>query len=162
MDLPKWLYLTCKRGDIKPYLRQYPKPPSKTKSRSALVSSKSGEEAHGLLWLVIIASEYDMASPTPFIRPVHPGVLVIPTWTNQHNCSIFIEEQEIEEKLFREYIDVDNDILKQHVYDIKSLYLNELRDDVLNTIYGDVAMDLEYLFENYEIVEHGEIDLKEE
>ena len=22
MDLPKWLYLTCKRGDIKPYLRQ--------------------------------------------------------------------------------------------------------------------------------------------
>ena len=24
MDLPKWLYLTCKMGDIKPYLRQEP------------------------------------------------------------------------------------------------------------------------------------------
>ena len=23
MDLPKWLYLTCKRGDIKPYLRHF-------------------------------------------------------------------------------------------------------------------------------------------
>ena len=48
------------------------------------VPTDLGGGDHGHLGLVLTATEYANISATPYLKPVHPGILTIPVGTAQH------------------------------------------------------------------------------
>ena len=48
------------------------------KSNAARVPTNLGGGAHGHLGLILTPAEYALISATPYVRPVHPGPLVLP------------------------------------------------------------------------------------
>ena len=57
------------------------------KSNAAAVTSDLGGGRHGHLGLVLTPAEYAIVTHVPYVRPVHPGVLVIPPGTTQHETT---------------------------------------------------------------------------
>lgn len=50
----------------------------KIKANASVVQSDLGGGAHGHLGLVLVPLEYANSSATPYLRPAHPGPLIIP------------------------------------------------------------------------------------
>ena len=48
------------------------------KSNATSVTSDLGGGGHGHLGIVLTPAEYAVISPIPYVRPVHPGPLVVP------------------------------------------------------------------------------------
>ena len=57
------------------------------KSNACSVTSDLGGGAHGHLGLLLTPTEYAITSPTPYVRPVHPGVLTIAQGTAHHEAT---------------------------------------------------------------------------
>ena len=62
------------------------------KTNSQTIPSNLGGGAHGHLGLVLNAAQYALLSNAPFIRPAHPGTLVIPPNTTQHMYTTMREQ----------------------------------------------------------------------
>ena len=57
------------------------------KANAASLSCDLGGGAHGHLGLMLSPPEYTNVSVTPYVRPVHPGTLVIPAGTSNHEAT---------------------------------------------------------------------------
>ena len=58
------------------------------KANATTVPTELGGGAYGHLGLVLTPEEYNnVAELTPYVRPEHPGPLVIPTGTTQHEAT---------------------------------------------------------------------------
>ena len=77
------------------------------KANAMAVSSELGGGRHGHLGLVLTQQEYARVSQTPYTRPAHPGVLVIPANTTQHESTRLQKEHKEAIKLFRETSDLE-------------------------------------------------------
>ena len=62
------------------------------KSNASAVTTEIGGGAHGHLGLVLTPAEYATVLAVPYVRPVHPGALVIAPGTTQHETSRLREE----------------------------------------------------------------------
>ena len=77
------------------------------KSNAISVTSDLGGGAHGQLGLVLIPAEYAAISPVPYVCPVHPGPLVVPAGTAQHEARRLQDDHKETIGLFCETIDVE-------------------------------------------------------
>ena len=77
------------------------------------VHSNLGGGAHGLLGLVLTATEYALVSNTPFVRPVHPGPLTLPVGNNVTNLQQETAQDTHKEavRIFQEVTQVEKALL---------------------------------------------------
>ena len=99
-------------------------------ANATLVHSNLGGGAHGLLGLVLLPTEYALASQTPFICLIHPGALVLPAGqgvTNlQRKMACDAHNEAI--RVFTEVNMVKKALIKQVSAALPELYLQQFRD----------------------------------
>ena len=72
------------------------------KANAASVSTDLGGGANGHLGLMLSPMEYANASLVPYVKPVHPGTLVIHPGTTQHESTRLQEAFKEELRQYRE------------------------------------------------------------
>ena len=83
------------------------------KSNALSVYSNLGGAQHGHLFLVMTPAQFGLISVTPFVRPNHPGVLVIPPGTTQHMATTLREQHKESIHLFKEVEGVEKALIQQ-------------------------------------------------
>ena len=132
------------------------------KTNATGVTSDLGGGGHGHLGLVLNPIRYALISPVPYVRPVHPGPLVIPPGTTQHESTRLRNEHKELIKLYRETVDVEKSMIKQVVATIDSKYLKPLRNADSNSINVPLHDVLDFLFARYGKVTGDTLDDFEE
>lgn len=125
----------------------------KLKGNTTKIPSDLGGGTFRHLGLVLSPAEYANVSAVPYIRPLHPGVLVIPVASSDQTETRLRNEHKRQLALLHETINVENALKKQISETIDDLYLEELRDPVTNTILQSIPVILTHLLTN-----HGEIE----
>jgi len=92
------------------------------KANACSVSSNLGGGLHGLLALVLSPAQFDLISDVPFVRPVHPGPLVIPAGTTAAMSTILRDQHAEALRQFREVQSVEKALIKQTVAAIDETY----------------------------------------
>ena len=133
----------------------------KLKTNATKIPSELGGGGHGHLGLVLSPTEYANISPTPYVRPVHPGVLNIGP-----NASEYVErnrrhEHKSDLATFHETVQLENALKKQITETVDELYLEELRDPTTNTILSSIPFILAHLITNYGEIEPENVTEKE-
>mmetsp|Transcript_14421 Transcript_14421/g.20578 ORF Transcript_14421/g.20578 Transcript_14421/m.20578 type:complete len:157 (+) Transcript_14421:219-689(+) len=118
----------------------------KLKANATSAQSDLGGGKFGHLGLVLDDATYNSLTGKIYVRPAHPGVLVIEPGTACHESVQLREEHNENVRLFRETIDVHNALLKQIVCTIDSDYLKELNNDITSTIILTIPEELTFLF----------------
>ena len=131
------------------------------KANAMAVNSELGGGQHGHLGLVLTPEEYARISNVPYERPDHPGDVDIPGNTTQHEATRLLREHKDAIKLFRETTDMEKAMRYQITAAVPEEYLDALRNREANAITNTIPEIIEYLFDNYGIVEMEEV-LKEE
>ena len=130
----------------------------KMKANAHSVECNLGGGGHGHYGLVVDPTEYAMVPGTiPYIRPVHPGPLIIPTGTPQILATGLRADHKELVRLFREVNDVEQRIIKQIVQSIDHTYLKTLRDSNTNTITCNIPTIFQYLFNNYGLIDDDQL-----
>ena len=83
------------------------------KANATRVSSELGGGAHGHLGLILTDAEYTNVSPVPYVRPIHPGPLIIPQGTTQHAANALRDAHKRTITLFHTPVDLENALKKQ-------------------------------------------------
>ena len=131
------------------------------KANAISVTSDLGGGQFGHLGLVLTPQEYALLSPVPYARPAHPGALVIPAGTAQHEAIRLRDEHKETIRLFRETVDVEKVLIKLIVGAVEPPYLKELRDHHTDTINNTIAEVLTFLFHRYGEVDSETLDTHE-
>ena len=125
----------------------------KLKTNATKIPSELGGGAFSHLGQLLSTTEYANISTTPYVRPIHLGVLEIPL------TSIDCVERRRRNKhkrlidLFHETVNLENALKKQLTEAIDGLYLEELRDSMTYAILSPISFILAHLITNY-----GEIE----
>ena len=106
----------------------------KLKSNATKIPSELGGGAFGHLGLVLTPAEYANISAVPYVRPLHPGVLVIPPAATERTEKRRREQHKKDLALYHETINLEKALKKQISTAINELFLEELRDPTTNTI----------------------------
>ena len=83
------------------------------KANACSVQSDLGGGRHGHLGLLVTAVEYAFVSATPFIRPVHPGPLVIPAGIPNYQQQLIREHHREDLRIFNKAENVEKALIKQ-------------------------------------------------
>ena len=123
------------------------------KANASRVTSELGGGAKGHLGLILTALDYTLVSPTPYVRPLHPGPLIIPPGTTQHASTLLRKQHKKAIVLFHQTTDLENALKKQITDSIDNCYYKDIVDCTTNTITHDIPFILNYFFTNYGEVE---------
>ena len=116
------------------------------KANAQSVYSNLSDGAHGHLALVISDAQYAIITAAPFIRPVHPGTLIIPDGTTGPMATVMKEAYLEHLRLFREVQGVDKALIQQIVQTVETpYYLASICDRSSNSLCGTVHQVLEHL-----------------
>jgi hypothetical protein len=115
------------------------------KANAQAVYSNLSDGAHGHLALVLSDAQYALITPQPFVRPVHPGALVIPDGTTGPMSTVMKEAHQEQLRLFREVQGVEKALIQQIVQAIEAPYLASIRDRTSNSLQGTVYQILDHL-----------------
>ena len=119
------------------------------KTNTAQVTSDLGGGSKCHLGLVLTHPEYTQICAFSYVKPVHPGTLVIAAGTTQYDVTWLREEHNDAILIFHETTDVEKAFIKRIVEAVKGEYIDNLRSPVTNTIDMDVPTILAHLFRNY-------------
>jgi hypothetical protein len=108
------------------------------KANAQSVYSNLSDGAHGHLALVLSDAQYALLTNQPFVRPVHPGELVIPPLTTGPMATTLKERHHEQIRLFREVQGVEKALIQQIVQAIEAPYLAAIRDRTSNSLLGTV------------------------
>ena len=128
---------------------------------AASVPSDLGGGANGHLGLLLTPTEYTTVHATAYLRPVHPGTLVIAPGTLQHEAKRLKEEYEQQIIDFRETVNVERAMVKQIVHAIDPQYLDTLRNQTTDAIDVPIFQILTYLFTKYGSIDDDVLAHKE-
>ena len=132
------------------------------KSNAASVPCDLGGGAHGHLGLMLTGAEYSNVAHIPYVRPIHPGVLLIPPATPNYEATRLTSEHKERIRLNREANNIEASLLKQLGQALPALYLKSFRNAYSNTFTTDITTILNHLFTTYgyitpeELSEHQE------
>jgi len=115
------------------------------KSNAKSVYSNLSDGAHGHPALVMTASQYGLVSKMTFVRPAHPGTLLIPAATTAAQSQVLCEHHKEQLRLFREVEGVEKALIQQIIKSVEAPYLAAIRDRVSNSLTGTVQQILDYL-----------------
>ena len=125
------------------------------------VPSDLGGGANGHLGLLLTSLEYQCVSAVAYVRPVHPGILVIPHPCTQHETTRLTTEHKQQVLDFRETINVEKAMVKQVVHAIDSQYIDTLRKRITDCIDTPIVTVLHHLFSKYGKVDAESLASKE-
>ena len=91
---------------------------------TASVPSNLGGGTNSHLGLLLSALDYSNVNATAYVRPVHPGILVIPPGTTQHESTRLRDNHKHATLEFRETVNVEKAMVKKVVHTIDSQYLD--------------------------------------
>ena len=132
------------------------------KSNAKSVPSNLGGGNFGHLGLVIPPNRYNLISNAPFIRPNHPGPLVIPPGTAQHAASTMRDLHAEQMRVFKEVNVVDQALIQQINQAVEHDFLSALSDRTTNSINMPVYDVLYYLGNTYGNVTEEMLQEREE
>jgi Sec-independent protein translocase protein TatA len=115
------------------------------KANAQSVYSNLSDGAHGHLALVLSDAQFALLTNQPFVRPNHPGTLIIPANTTGPMATTMKEEHHEQIRLFREVQGVEKALVQQIVQAIEAPYLAAIRDRNSNSLMGTVHEILEHL-----------------
>ena len=98
------------------------------KSNALSVASTLGGGIHGHLGLVLSNAEYDRITNVPYVRPPHPGPLIIAPGTAAHEAARLQRDHREIITFWRETVDVEKTIIKQIIAAVEPKYLKALRN----------------------------------
>ena len=84
--------------------------------------------AHGNLGLVLTDTQYSIISPTPFVYPDHPGLLLIPDSTTAHSSYNIRIAHTDKVRMFREVTGVEQAFVQQFFSTVEESYLTDIRN----------------------------------
>ena len=128
---------------------------------AASVPSDLGGGANGHLGLLLSPLDYQAVNGIAYVRPVHPGILVIPAGTTQHESTRLTDYHKQEILNFRETVNVEKAMVKQVVHAIDAQYLDTLRNTTTDCIDAPILTILNHLFTKYGKVDADTLALKE-
>ena len=120
------------------------------KANARSVRTPLGGGNHGYLGLVLSPQQYAILAPnTPFVRPAHPGPLVIQAFQLPHVTHQEQSHHAEQVRLYNECYNVEQALRKQLVAAVQDSYLSALKNRQTNTITEHLHVIIEYLFRNY-------------
>ena len=135
------------------------------KANAQSVYSNLSDDVHGHLALVLSARQYSLLTAVAFVRPVHPGALLIPTGTTGPNTETMKNAHHEQLRLFREVQGVEKALIQQLVKAVDAPYLIAIRDRTSNSLTGTIHQILDHLQQVYgrvspQMLEDREQELK--
>ena len=129
-------------------------------ANAASVPSTLGGGANGHLGLVLTPQQYTFISLRPFVRPNHPGVLIIPPGITNEESERLRHNQKVHMDLFTLTHSVEKTLIQQLVAAIDPVYVEELRNNTTGLIDKPLHEILLHLFNNYGQVDGAEYNNK--
>ena len=126
---------------------------NETKANESKVASNLGGGSHGHLGLVLTPAEYAMISAVPYVRPLHPGPLTIPTGTTNHEANRLTLAHTEAIRVFRETVEIEKALLNLICAAIDDTYYKERIIPHTNTVIELLSLFITWLFTSY-----GDID----
>ena len=128
------------------------------KANALTVFTTLGGGAHGHLGLVVDANTYaTIPNTVPYVRPVHPGPLVLAQNATQYQIILTREQHQEAMRLFREANAVERALIQQIVSAIDDKFLRAIRDKNTNSLIGTIPQVFDHLFSNYGHVTRQEL-----
>jgi hypothetical protein len=119
------------------------------KANAKSVWSNLGGGSQGHLGLVLDNVQYALVDNTSFVRPVHPGALIIPNNSTGPQIAALQDLHKENLRLFREVEGVEKALIQQLVKAVDPPYLASIRDRNSNSLRGNVSEILEHLRDVY-------------
>ena len=133
------------------------------KANARAVRTTLGGGQHGYLGLLLAQHQYDVIAPgTPFVRPAHPGPLVIPPFQLPHVTQEAQSRHAEGVRLYNECYNVEQALRKQVINAIQDSYLASLKDRQTNTILVPLDQIIDYLFVHYGRVTPAQLQHEEQ
>ena len=96
--------------------------PNELRANAKSVYSNLSDGAHGHLALVMPAAQYALFSNMQFVRPAHPGTLLIPAQTTAAQSQVLHEHHKEQLRLFREVEGVEKALIQQIIKSVEAPY----------------------------------------
>ena len=112
------------------------------KSNASRVTSDLGGGGHGQLGLVLTPHEYSIISAILYTRPVHPGTLVIPPVTNQHESTRLTLAHAKAIRVFRETVELEKVLINLTCIAMKDTYYKERVNPHTSTVTEPISVFL--------------------
>jgi hypothetical protein len=139
----EFLELTKLQG--KPNAESLYKLRNELKTNAQAVTSSLSDGTHGHLALVLSDAQYALLTDQPFVRPVHPGTLIIATTVSNAIATVIKGAHDKAVHLFRKVQGIEKALVQQIVQAIAAPYLSSIRDRTSNSLRGTVYQILEHL-----------------
>ena len=101
-------YPTLPKIHVEPDYKQFKNPKNKLKRNDTQFPSDFDGGRFGHIGLVLSPAEYANISATPYVRPLRPGVLIIPPNTSECVEKRHRDEHKYPMASFHETIDIEN------------------------------------------------------
>lgn len=108
-------------------------------ANASKIQSDLGGGNHGHLGLTMRPPAYALVSPTPYIRPPHPGVLTIPPRATTRQETGLREDHKKATVLFQATANLDTTLKLQIGNALDNNYIDNLRDRTANTLQPTVT-----------------------
>jgi hypothetical protein len=119
------------------------------KANARSVYSNLGGGQHGHLFLVLSDAAYALISNTPFIRPTHPGTLVIPAGNTEAQIRALKDAHKVQLTNFKEVTGVEQALKQQIIKAVDDNYLAAIRNRQTNSLTGTVHQITNHLIDTY-------------
>ena len=97
--------------------------------------------AHGYSGILLSATTYATLAPTtPFVIPLHPGVLLVPVVSTQYEIALIKTTHDETLRVSQEYNLVIRALIQQVLEAIDPKYLTRLRIRVISQVPSDICL----------------------
>ena len=127
------------------------------KQNASSVYSNLGGGAHGHLGLLLSPQMYALISNVPYVRPNHPGPLIIPQNATRHAAALQERQWKEELRVFHEVRGVDQALISQIVNAVEDSYLLSVRNRTTGQYTGNVGDILRHLQGRYGRITPGQL-----
>ena len=127
------------------------------KQNASSVYSNLGGGAHGHLGLLLSPQMYALISNVPYVRPAHPGPLIIPANATRHVASLQERTWKEELRVFHEVRGVEQALISQIVTAAEESYLLSVRNRTTGQYTGNVGDILRHLQDRYGRITPGQL-----
>ena len=126
------------------------------KANAASVPSDLGGGANGHLGLVLTVQQYGFISLVPFVRPLHPGPLIIPEGAGPGAIEILKYTHDHALEQYRKIQAVEKTLIQQLSKAVDKSYLEELRNQATGLLQLPLSQIIQHLKTNYGRVQSSE------
>jgi hypothetical protein len=119
------------------------------KANARTVYSNLGGAQHGHLFLVLSPTAYALISNTLFVRPTHPGLLLIPAGSTEAQIRVLKDAHQILLTNFKEVTGVEQALKQQIIKAVDDTYLTAIRNRQTNSLTGTVHQIITHLIDTY-------------